>query len=498
MLAEQDTRWHKTADVVVIGYGMAGAVAAITASDGGASVLVLEKQDPESHCSCSSLSAGLVLCPSDVDAAAEYMTALCQADEGLSWTDGDIIRAWAEYTAQNRNWLEELGGNISFYCQAAEYPHLPGADSIQVWHYQGSGLRMMQFLYQQVSARRMEVLYRAPARRLLTDEHGAVIGVRAAVMRDGREEEVNIRATRAVIMCSGGFEASEEMKLQYLRVYPAFFTGGAANTGDGIRMAQEAGADLWHMSCCSARLSAKFPEFPSAFMIDFGGLRWKQLHAATQEPKAGFIIVNRHGRRYLNENLRSHSAIYELTAFDTHRLEYYAVPSYHIFDRRRMECGPLTSTWSGQAGPQQFYKWSQDNMAEVQRGWILSATTVAGLADKIGVPAPALEDEVSRWNAYCRKGIDAGFGRKQADLIPLDSPPFYAVRLYPGGPNTQGGPRRNSRAQVVNPFGQPISRLYAAGECGSLYGMLYPMAGGNLAECIAFGRIAAENALREG
>ena len=82
-------------------------------------------------------------------------------------------------------------------------------------------------------------------------------------------------------------------------------------------------------------------------------------------------------------------------------------------------------------------------------------------------------------------------------MIPLDSPPFYAVRLFPGGPNTQGGPRRNSKAQVLNPFGKPVPSLYAAGECGSIYGMLYPMAGGNLAECIIFGRIAAENAIQE-
>ena len=81
--------------------------------------------------------------------------------------------------------------------------------------------------------------------------------------------------------------------------------------------------------------------------------------------------------------------------------------------------------------------------------------------------------------------------------MPLDNPPFYAVRIFPGGPNTQGGPRRNSRAQVVNPFGKPIPGLYAAGECGSIYGMLYPMGGGNLAECIAVGRGAAENAVRE-
>ncbi len=137
-------------------------------------------------------------------------------------------------------------------------------------------------------------------------------------------------------------------------------------------------------------------------------------------------------------------------------------------------------------------------MAELQKGWIVSGKTVAELAGKIGVPAPILENTVERWNRYCAEGNDAEFERNPLQLVALDRPPFYAVKLFPGGLNTQGGPRRNSRSQVVNPFSVPIQGLYANGECGSVYGMLYPGGGGNLAECIAFGRIAAENAVREG
>ena len=136
-------------------------------------------------------------------------------------------------------------------------------------------------------------------------------------------------------------------------------------------------------------------------------------------------------------------------------------------------------------------------MAELQKGWIISGQTVAELARHVGIPGAILESTVQTWNRYCEEGSDPDFGRNPLELVSLDSPPFYAIKLFPGGPNTQGGPRRNSKAQVVNPFGEPISGLYAAGECGSVYGMLYPAAGGNLAECIAFGRIAAENAVRE-
>ncbi len=207
-----------------------------------------------------------------------------------------------------------------------------------------------------------------------------------------------------------------------------------------------------------------------------------------------FIIVDKSGRRYMSENLKPHAAYYELTAFDTHRRAYYRVPSYHIFDRKRMEFGPLTQRSSGASGPHQLYSWSSDNMVELQKGWIVNGETVAELAEKIGIPPLTLENTVRDWNRYCAEGQDPEFGRNPLELVPLDSPPFFAIRLVPGGPNTQGGPRRNARAQVVNPFGEPIPGLYAAGECGSIYGKLYPVGGGNLAECIAFGRVAGENA----
>ena len=118
------------------------------------------------------------------------------------------------------------------------------------------------------------------------------------------------------------------------------------------------------------------------------------------------------------------------------------------------------------------------------------------LEDAIDKPA-ILKNTVQTWNRYCEEEKDLDFDRSALELVPLDHPPFYAIELFPGGLNTQGGPRRNAKAQVLNSFGEPIPGLYAAGECGSIYGMLYPAGGGNLAECIAFGRIAAENAVRE-
>ena len=501
MLTQENYRWDQAADIVILGYGLSGAVAAVTAHDLGARVLLVEKQPVETHCTCSSTAMGVFLSLSDIGRATEYMMALNQvgSQPGLLWTDAEMVKAWVTYTAQNKEWLARMGGQIKYFSSAAEFPQLPGADSMELWKYRGHGLRMMQFMYDLVAARNIDVRYQTSALRLLTDNAGRVVGVKMVDGRGGTPKELNIRATRAVVLCTGGFEEDEAMKLQYLRVYPMYFAGGTGNTGDGIRMAQEVGADLWHMNCVSARLCAKFPELPLGVFIDFSGGGWSQRSMKTKKEKApaGFIIVDKYGRRYMTEELKPHAASYECGWFDSHKLEYPRVPSYHIFDQRRVKFGPLAQRTSGPTGPHQFYKWSWDNRVELQKGWIAKGETVGELAASLDMPPENLANTIATWNRHCRAGRDAEFGRSPLELVPLDEPPFFAIRLFPGGSNTLGGPRRNGRAQVLNPFGEPIPGLYGAGECGSVFGLLYPAGGGNLAECIAFGRIAAENAVKE-
>jgi len=501
VLTEENYRWDETTEIVIIGYGLSGAVAAMTAHDLGARVILLEKQPTETHCTCSSIAMGVFLSLSSIKRATEYMTALNQVGSypELPWTDAETVKAWITYTAQNKDWILRLGGNIKFLSNVAEFPQLPGADSMELWKYQGNGLRMMKFMYDHVAARNIDLRYQVSATRLLTDNTGRVTGVKVADCRGNASREVNIRATKAVLLCSGGFEESEEMKLQYLRVYPMYFAGGTGNTGDGIRMAQEIGADLWHMNCVSARLCAKFPDFPMGVFIDFSGGGWSQRSMEMEKAKApaGFIIVDKYGRRYMTEELKPHTASYECGWFDSYKLEYPRVPSYHIFDRRRMEYGPLAQLSSGPTGPHRLYRWSQDNLAELRKEWIVKGDTIAELADNLNMPPENLANTIDTWNKCCQAGSDPAFDRNPLELVSLDEPPFFAIGLFPGGSNTLGGPRRNGRAQVLNPFGESIPGLYAAGECGSVFGMLYPAGGGNLAECIAFGRIAAENAVRE-
>jgi succinate dehydrogenase/fumarate reductase flavoprotein subunit len=141
------------------------------------------------------------------------------------------------------------------------------------------------------------------------------------------------------------------------------------------------------------------------------------------------------------------------------------------------------------------YEWSRDNQAELRRGWIKRGETLRDLAAALGLDPAALEASVARWNRNTESGKDPDCGRRKM-LVPIVKPPFYAVELSPSMLNTQGGPRRNERSQIVRPDGTPIPRLYSAGELGSIYGDLY-QGTGNIGECLAFGRIAARNAVAE-
>jgi succinate dehydrogenase/fumarate reductase flavoprotein subunit len=109
--------------------------------------------------------------------------------------------------------------------------------------------------------------------------------------------------------------------------------------------------------------------------------------------------------------------------------------------------------------------------------------------------AATLERQVETWNRYCAEGRDADFDAEPNTMGPLEKPPFYALPLYAGGPNTKGGLRADPERRVLDWDGKPIARLYAAGEICSVFQFVY-QGGGNLAECIVFGRIAGRNAAR--
>ena len=191
----------------------------------------------------------------------------------------------------------------------------------------------------------------------------------------------------------------------------------------------------------------------------------------------------------------------EALLFDTVTLTYPRIPSWMIFDTTMINNGPIVRLG---AASYNGINWGHDNMNAVRNGWILKGDTIAELAAKIrahtdncgAMDTDVLSRTVNDWNAYCAAGRDADFNAEPKTMGPVAEPPFYAIPLYPGGPNTKGGLRANARREVLDWDDKPIARLYTAGEISSVFQFVY-QGGGNLAEGIVFGRIAGRNAAAE-
>jgi succinate dehydrogenase/fumarate reductase flavoprotein subunit len=499
------------ADLVIAGYGAAGAAAAITAADLGARVVILEKQAADRHTPSIRMSSGAVMAVDDFDRAMPYLT---RCAGGL--VPDDVTRAWAEKAVTLLGWMKASGVEVELARgSGGEHPGWAGANAVGCYRhalrndglridYQaktaadlkpGYGLkpphtsRLMRAgnelwagFTAAVARRPIEIRWNAAAHRLIRGENGRIIGIE--YRQNGNLQRVHGR--RGVLLATGGFEFDEELKRQYLKA-PMHFYANPGNSGDGLRMAQAVGADLWHMNLAVGRGIGHF--------LDETG---NALNFVLLMVPGGYAITDRFGKRFAKEYSQAtlgHAFYNEMLNFDGDEGEYTRIPSYWLFDRRRIEGGPLTSPVTGTMGVG-LYDWSTDNRREIARGWVIEAASVEEAARKAGLKDPAAAArEIAAYNAACATGEDR-LGRPKDSLIPLDQPPFYCVPLYPGGSNTCGGPRRDARARILDVFGEPVPGLFGAGELGQAIGLLYPGGGAALSEAISFGRIAAEEALR--
>jgi hypothetical protein len=257
-------------------------------------------------------------------------------------------------------------------------------------------------------------------------------------------------------------------------------------------MLQKAGAELWHLRNRNQTggfwPAIKVPEYESVFMkaLDFVG--------------TSFIEIAKDDQRFYDEAFHYASTHYRVKDHgvwvDTYH--FRMLPVHLIFDEafRPQQRLTLDRAWMSWNLTVEQYQWSEDNRAEIEKGWIVKANTIRELALTIGRDPERVEATVNRFNGYAAEGRDPEFGRAAHQMSPIVQPPFYAVEIVPAIVCTTGGGVRNARAQVISIFGTPIPRLYEAGELGSTHANLYQN-GSFLTECMAFGRIAGRNAVRE-
>ena len=507
-------------DVVVVGYGFSGAISALEAARAGARVLLLEKGPVPGGISICSY--GAVRSAKDEDLAFEYLTA---TNGGR--TPAAVARTLSRGMARLEDYVRELatvndaevtttqvtgkiGANYPFTGYDTFYQTIvsgvPNFDARAVYPWANGapgGPILFKVVEDNLAREDIDIRLNAEALRLIgTGADGEVAGVTYR----GPDGIRCVKARRGVILASGGFEGSPDLQDQYWEGRPVLPAAAARNSGDGIMMAQDFGAQLWHMWHFHGAYGFRSanPDYPYAIRVkrlpdwipDGGGFIARRDEGSdinSNQVKMAWILLDRHGRRYMNEyppytHDTGHRPMHR---YDTERQDYPRIPSYLICDENGRKLYPLGRPTSNDQGLRM--EWSADNLKEVEDGILKRADTLDDLAAELGLPADAVAESVARWNESCRNGQDAEFGRPPGTMAPVDTPPYYGAPIWPVVSNTQGGPVRDDRQRVVNVMGKPISRLYAVGELGSAFGHLY-MSGGNIAECFISGRIAGPHA----
>lgn len=474
-------------DVVIVGCGIAGLSAAVSALQSGVAVAIVERarieerggntryteaylrmknesavtDDFENHLA---ENAGGYPDPSLVAETTAAYEAWPTVVKALSFADPELISVLANNAGPTISWLKSYGIKFEFLPTHFISQFQPLLMPV------GGGLAMIEALVTEAEKRGARFFYETTARSLIQDERGAVVGLRAV---NQRNEPVIIRG-RSVILASGGFEGNAEMMTRYIGTQAVYLRpsarGGYYNRGEGIRMALDVGAAScgdyasYHPQPIDPRSGRSEPIvliYPYGVLVNSAGERFTDEAAGTvdlaHEGVARRIVKQANGIAY---------AILDEKVND--------IPNRHISIRT-------------------------DQPA-------IMASSLADLAVKLKLPATTLEATITSYNRACVKGpfrpseLD---GLATHGLIPsksnwarpIDSPPYSAYPISSSIVFTFGGLKVNGRARVLNSDGSPIPGLYAAGETMGLYYRNYTGATSVLKGAV-FGRIAGTDAAR--
>ena len=530
-------------DVLVLGTGAAALTAAIRASAGGARVGIFEKADVVGG--TSAWSGGMVWIPNNPhmaelglsDSTEEALTYLMSLSQGL--IDVELATALLEGGPELVSWIEanspvrfqiiedfpdyhsEQPGAKEHGGRSMETPLFPfnelgdWADRVSVGPQLSGNIVMSETALGRGAPQ--GVAREEFQRRRQNDERGtgqALIGALLKGCLDrGLEPQTGMRAVAfitegnnvvgvrfesvdgpvevragAVVLATGGFEWDADLVRSFIRGPLVRAASVPTNTGDGLRMSMRIGADLGNMR------EAWWVPIIDVPVEGKGTVAW-QVNGERTRPHC--IMVNGNGVRFTNEAANYNALGAAFHVIDVNTFDYVNHPAWMLFDDYYLANYGLARHKTGR-GP--------------TPDWITEAPTIAELAAKIGVPVEALEATVSRWNRQAAAGEDTDFGRgvarndrwwgdpaqgdtAHATIGPLDTAPYYAVRVYSGALGTKGGPRTDVNGQVIDVDGNRIGGLYAAGNVmASVMGMTYGGAGGTLGPAMVFGFLAGQHA----
>ncbi len=487
-------------DVVVIGAGGAGLIAAITAHDAGKSVVILESTGMAGGNSVRStggmnaadtvyqdenefkegagvektLEKAEAFSGTNADTVKElaatvkeqwdaYQAApegyfdsveLFELDTMLGGTglnDFELVKTLAENSADAIDWLEENGAvlhNVAAFGGASvKRIHRPVDAEGKII---SVGAYVLPILEKDVNDRNIEILFSTTAEKILTDG-GKAVGVEA---KGAQGEKVVVNA-KAVVIASGGFGANNDMIKKLNPALDGYITTNAPGIlGQGITMAEELGAATVDMEQIQLHPTVHVADDGSANLIT-EGLR-----------ADGAILVNQEGKRFYDEV----STRDKVSNAENEQTGGYA---WLIVDQKMYDASNVIKGY-------------------VNKGWTVTGGSPEELAALMNIDPAVLAETISTWNSYVEKGEDPDFGRTSF-ANPLEDT-LYALTVQPGVHHTMGGLKINPAAEVIDTSGNVIPGLFAAGEVtGGVHGS-NRLGGNAVADFAVFGRIAGQSA----
>ena len=452
----EKTQAEREAQILVVGAGVAGLTAAISAADNGANVLVIEKMSMAGG--TGSLAGGgfvMVDAPfyegSEVDQSLERTLAywhdvMNQGDANPSYPDYKKLEDVLKDTGKTALRLTEAG--VAFGDNPFDLGYAMGI-------VQGGGAAMMTALEQSARDKGVEILLNCKAEELIVDGD-KVVGVKAVT----ETEHLMVKADR-VILATGGFSKNPDMVAEYTpELTEVYSQASVSSTGDGIRMAEAVGAgrfdNYWTATAA--------PMVDAGFAHDVPGA--STLKTATQ------LGVNAKGERFANEGAGYYSAV----AFAMMKDANY--PFYFIYDASNADLIDAME-------------------AGIQAGQVFKGETTQALAETAGMDGTIFAETFARYNELAVNGADEDFGKAEANLIALAQAPYYAVKFNATTFGSMGGVLTDANGAVLRQDGTAIENLYAAGEMSNraFYNQYY-IGGASLAIYTTMGFRAGEAAAK--
>ena len=468
------------ADVVVIGSGASGLTAALTAAEGGAKVIVFEKQREPGGTSIN--FEGIFAVESDMQRAQfiDYSRddAFKSIMEYNHWkANPRLVRNIVNESAETISWLERQG--VEFTGVTINMPKSPRTYHVVA----GTGLAVVKVLVSNAKEKGVDLQMGTPVTKILKKD-GRITGVLA----EGDTDNIRVNA-KAVVIASGGFANNR----QWIKKYTGFEleknlfpVGNTDKFGDGIRMAWEVGA---------AEEGIGVMELYRAGPItaEIGG----QVEWPTVQPD---IWVDPRGERFCDESI----AFYD-TSVGNMNAKFKEGYSYSIFDSsilERLKQHGLDKNVNVRTPPgSRLTNFDKEIEILFEKGNtdVFVADSIGELAVKMEVDPGVLKSTVDEYNGFCEKKHDDLFAKDPRYLRPLKGPKFYAVKAHTVFLGTMGGIKINHNTEVIDKNETVIPGLYAAGfDAGGMYGDSYHISvasGSSSGFAVNSGRIAGKSIL---